>query len=84
MVQGSVTLTGAFVAQGIIFTDVFIGLIVSAAMVIILTFYLYFEGSRPRLSRKRRMLWVLVHLPYMLSLIILFEGKFWPLHCALS
>ena len=75
--QGCTFMAGAFqfVAQGQVFDYVDAGLVISAALVILLTFYLYFEGSRPRISKSRRMPWVIVHLPYMLSVMLLLEGR---------
>ena len=64
-----------FVAQGQVFDYVDAGLVISAALVILLTFYLYFEGSRPLISKNRRMPWVIAHLPYMLSVVLLLEGR---------
>ncbi|KAF8597706.1 hypothetical protein BDV93DRAFT_610239 [Ceratobasidium sp. AG-I] len=50
------------------------GLVLATALVVYLTFYLYFEGARPRISKNRRALWIFLHLPYMLCVILLLEG----------
>ncbi|KAF8597704.1 hypothetical protein BDV93DRAFT_527205 [Ceratobasidium sp. AG-I] len=50
------------------------GLVFATAVVVYLTFYLYFEGTRPRISKNRRALWICLHLPYMLCVILLMEG----------
>ncbi|KAF8597689.1 hypothetical protein BDV93DRAFT_562018 [Ceratobasidium sp. AG-I] len=40
----------------------------------LVTFYLYFESTCPRISKNRRALWICLHLPYMLCVILLMEG----------
>ncbi|CAE7226255.1 unnamed protein product [Rhizoctonia solani] len=49
-------------------------LCVCTAIVVYLTFYLYFEGTRPRISKGRRSLWICLHLPYMICVILFLEG----------
>ncbi|KAF8597705.1 hypothetical protein BDV93DRAFT_610238 [Ceratobasidium sp. AG-I] len=49
-------------------------LVLATAVVVYLTFYLYFEGTRPRISKNRRELWIFLHLPYMLCVIMFLEG----------
>ncbi|QRW10054.1 Serine/threonine-protein kinase [Ceratobasidium sp. AG-Ba] len=50
------------------------GLVIATGVVVYLTFYLYFEGTRPRISKNRRSLWICLHLPYLLCVILLMEG----------
>ncbi|KAG8735123.1 hypothetical protein FRC10_010964 [Ceratobasidium sp. 414] len=50
------------------------GIICCAIIVFFLT-YLYFEGAAPLKSVRRRAAWVMAHLPWLLSAILLLEGK---------
>ncbi|KAG9088584.1 hypothetical protein FRC06_001957, partial [Ceratobasidium sp. 370] len=74
--SGLNTITGTlrFAVQSLGFNARSGGLVVATAVVVYLTFYLYFEGTRPRISKNRRSLWICLHLPYMLSVILLMEG----------
>ncbi|KAF8609069.1 hypothetical protein BDV93DRAFT_216360 [Ceratobasidium sp. AG-I] len=49
------------------------GIICSAIIVFFLT-YLYFEGAAPLGTVRRRAAWALMHLPWLLSVILLLEG----------
>ncbi|KAB5590533.1 hypothetical protein CTheo_6032 [Ceratobasidium theobromae] len=69
-----ITGTLRFSVQALGFNARSVGMVISTAVVVYLSFYLYFEGSRPRISKNRRSLWIFLHLPYMLSLILLLEG----------
>ncbi|KAG8731656.1 hypothetical protein FRC11_003039 [Ceratobasidium sp. 423] len=69
-----ITGTLRFAATGLGFNARCVALVLCTAVVIYLTFYLYFEGTRPRISKNRRSLWICLHLPYMLSVILLMEG----------
>ncbi|KAG8744234.1 hypothetical protein FRC10_010596 [Ceratobasidium sp. 414] len=70
----AITGTLKFAVQSLGFNPRSGGLVVATAVVVYLTFYLYFEGTRPRISKNRRSLWICLHLPYMLSVILLMEG----------
>ncbi|KAG8708058.1 hypothetical protein FRC09_001465, partial [Ceratobasidium sp. 395] len=48
--------------------------IVCCAMIVFFLAYLYFEGAAPLKSVRRRAAWVMVHLPWLLSVILLLEG----------
>ncbi|CAE6512666.1 unnamed protein product [Rhizoctonia solani] len=69
-----ITGTLRFAATSLGFNLRCVALVLCTAIVVYLTFYLYFEGTRPRISRNRRSLWICLHLPYMLSVILLMEG----------
>ncbi|KAG9078266.1 hypothetical protein FS749_009750 [Ceratobasidium sp. UAMH 11750] len=70
----AITGTLRFAVQSLGFNARSGGLVIATAVVVYLTFYLYFEGTRPRISKNRRSLWICLHLPYMLSVILLMEG----------
>ncbi|KAJ1303927.1 hypothetical protein OPQ81_008338 [Rhizoctonia solani] len=69
-----ITGTLRFAATSLGFNLRCVALVLCTAIVVYLTFYLYFEGTRPRISKNRRSLWICLHLPYMLSVILLMEG----------
>ncbi|KAG8693075.1 hypothetical protein FRC08_009334 [Ceratobasidium sp. 394] len=48
--------------------------IVCCAIIIFFLVYLYFEGAAPLKSVRRRAAWAMVHLPWLLSSILLLEG----------
>ncbi|CAE6439157.1 hypothetical protein ACGC1H_006898 [Rhizoctonia solani] len=48
--------------------------IVCCALIVFFLVYLYFEGAAPRRTVRRRAAWVLMHLPWLLSVILLLEG----------
>ncbi|KAG9124944.1 hypothetical protein FRC07_009619, partial [Ceratobasidium sp. 392] len=48
--------------------------IVCCAMIVFFLAYLYFEGAAPLKSVRRRAAWVMMHLPWLLSVILLLEG----------
>ncbi|KAG8695384.1 hypothetical protein FRC09_009186, partial [Ceratobasidium sp. 395] len=70
----AITGTLKFAVQSLGFNARAGGLVIATAIVVYLTFYLYFEGTRPRISKNRRSLWIVLHLPYMLCVILLLEG----------
>ncbi|CAE6444567.1 unnamed protein product [Rhizoctonia solani] len=74
--EGLNGITGAlrFAATSLGFNIRCVALVLCTAVVVYLTFYLYFEGTRPRISKNRRSLWICLHLPYMLCVILLMEG----------
>ncbi|KAH7333927.1 hypothetical protein B0J17DRAFT_118509 [Rhizoctonia solani] len=69
-----ITGTLRFAATSLGFNLRCVALVLFTAVVVYLTFYLYFEGTRPRISKNRRSLWICLHLPYMLCVILLMEG----------
>ncbi|GAB1522060.1 hypothetical protein RhiTH_005166 [Rhizoctonia solani] len=69
-----ITGTLKFAATSLGFNFRCVALVLCTAIVVYLTFYLYFEGTRPRISKNRRSLWICLHLPYMLCVILLMEG----------
>ncbi|CAE6481166.1 unnamed protein product [Rhizoctonia solani] len=69
-----ITGTLRFAATSLGFNLRCVALVLCTAVVVYLTFYLYFEGTRPRISKNRRSLWICLHLPYMLCVILLMEG----------
>ncbi|KAF8674595.1 Bacterial low temperature requirement A protein (LtrA) [Rhizoctonia solani] len=69
-----ITGTLKFAATSLGFNFRCVALVLCTAVVVYLTFYLYFEGTRPRISKNRRSLWICLHLPYMLCVILLMEG----------
>ncbi|CAE6536686.1 unnamed protein product [Rhizoctonia solani] len=69
-----ITGTLRFAATSVGFNSRCVALVLCTGVVVYLTFYLYFEGTRPRISKNRRSLWICLHLPYMLSVILLMEG----------
>ncbi|KAG9125487.1 hypothetical protein FRC07_007418 [Ceratobasidium sp. 392] len=48
--------------------------IVCCAIIVFFLVYLYFEGAAPMKSVRRRAAWAMVHLPWLLSAILLLEG----------
>lgn len=48
--------------------------IVCCALIVFFLTYLYFEGAAPLESVRRRAAWAMVHLPWLLSAILLLEG----------
>ncbi|KAF8597707.1 hypothetical protein BDV93DRAFT_610240 [Ceratobasidium sp. AG-I] len=70
----AITGTLKFAVASLGFNSRSAGLVLATAVVVYLTFYLYFEGTRPRISKNRRALWIFLHLPYMLCLILFLEG----------
>ncbi|KAG8721009.1 hypothetical protein FRC08_016319 [Ceratobasidium sp. 394] len=48
--------------------------IICCAVIVFFLAYLYFEGAAPLKSVRRRAAWVMVHLPWLLSAILLLEG----------
>ncbi|KAF8609072.1 hypothetical protein BDV93DRAFT_551865 [Ceratobasidium sp. AG-I] len=48
--------------------------IICCALVIFFLAYLYFEGTAPLKSVRRRAAWALMHLPWLLAVILLLEG----------
>ncbi|KEP46675.1 low temperature requirement protein LtrA [Rhizoctonia solani 123E] len=48
--------------------------VISCALIVFFLVYLYFEGAAPRRTVRRRAAWVMMHLPWMLSVILLLEG----------
>ncbi|KAG8736597.1 hypothetical protein FRC10_009132 [Ceratobasidium sp. 414] len=50
------------------------GGIVCCAVIVFFLVYLYFEGAAPLKSVRRRAAWAMVHLPWLLSTILLLEG----------
>ncbi|CUA74339.1 Serine/threonine-protein kinase TEL1 [Rhizoctonia solani] len=69
-----ITGTLRFAATSLGFNLRCVALVLCTAVVVYLTFYLYFEGTRPRISKNRRSLWICLHLPYMLCVILFMEG----------
>ncbi|CAE6459156.1 unnamed protein product [Rhizoctonia solani] len=69
-----ITGTLKFAATSLGFNIRCVSLVLCTAVVVYLTFYLYFEGTRPRISKNRRSVWICLHLPYMLCVILLMEG----------
>ncbi|CUA71621.1 Cytochrome bd-II ubiquinol oxidase subunit 2 [Rhizoctonia solani] len=45
-----------------------------AALVAYLTFYLYFESTSRRVRANRPSLWIFLHLPYMICIVLFMEG----------
>ncbi|KAF8597709.1 hypothetical protein BDV93DRAFT_547777 [Ceratobasidium sp. AG-I] len=70
----AITGTHKFAVASLGFNGRSAGLVLATAVVVYLTFYLYFEGTRPRISKNRRELWIFLHLPYMLCVILFLEG----------
>ncbi|KAF8609068.1 hypothetical protein BDV93DRAFT_519090 [Ceratobasidium sp. AG-I] len=50
--------------------------IICCAIIVFFLAYLYFEGAAPLGSVRRRAAWALMHLPWLLSVILLLEGAF--------
>ncbi|QRV88301.1 low temperature requirement protein LtrA [Ceratobasidium sp. AG-Ba] len=50
------------------------GGIVSCAFIVFFLVYLYFQGAAPLQAVRRRAAWAMVHLPWLLSTILLLEG----------
>ncbi|KAG8723985.1 hypothetical protein FRC09_000882 [Ceratobasidium sp. 395] len=48
--------------------------IISCAVIVFFLVYLYFEGAAPLKPIRRRAAWAMVHLPWLLSVILLLEG----------
>ncbi|QRV94295.1 low temperature requirement protein LtrA [Ceratobasidium sp. AG-Ba] len=48
--------------------------IFSSAMIVFFLAYLYFNGAAPLKAVRRRVAWVMMHLPWLLSVILLLEG----------
>ncbi|EUC64527.1 low temperature requirement protein LtrA [Rhizoctonia solani AG-3 Rhs1AP] len=69
-----ITGTLKFAATSLGFNLRCVALVLCTAVAVYLTFYLYFEGTRPRISKNRRSLWICLHLPYMLCVILFMEG----------
>ncbi|QRV94297.1 transmembrane protein [Ceratobasidium sp. AG-Ba] len=50
--------------------------IISCAFIVFLLAYLYFNGAAPLKAVRRRVAWVMMHIPWLLSVILLLEGMF--------
>ncbi|CAE7226048.1 unnamed protein product [Rhizoctonia solani] len=48
--------------------------VVCCAIIVFFLAYLYFEGAAPLKSVRRRAAWIMMHLPWLLSVILLLEG----------
>ncbi|KAF8609066.1 hypothetical protein BDV93DRAFT_519088 [Ceratobasidium sp. AG-I] len=48
--------------------------IICSALIVFFLAYLYFEGAAPLTTVRRRAAWALMHLPWLLSVILLLEG----------
>ncbi|CAE6514173.1 unnamed protein product [Rhizoctonia solani] len=48
--------------------------VVCCAIIVFFLVYLYFEGAAPLRTVRRRAAWVMMHLPWLLSVILLLEG----------
>ncbi|KAJ1304851.1 hypothetical protein OPQ81_005984 [Rhizoctonia solani] len=48
--------------------------VVCCAFIVFFLVYLYFEGAAPLKTVRRRAAWVMMHLPWLLSVILLLEG----------
>ncbi|KEP51971.1 putative transmembrane protein [Rhizoctonia solani 123E] len=48
--------------------------VVCCAIIVFFLAYLYFEGAAPLKSVRRRCAWIMMHLPWLLSVILLLEG----------
>ncbi|KAG8686377.1 hypothetical protein FRC11_009030 [Ceratobasidium sp. 423] len=49
--------------------------VVCCAIIVFFLAYLYFEGAAPLKPVRRRAAWIMMHLPWLLSVILLLEGK---------
>jgi len=70
----SISSSFRFMVQGFNFNVKLAAQLLCMAVIVFMIFYLYFENSRPRLSRNRRQAWIMLHLPYLLFVLLLLEG----------
>ncbi|CAE6444835.1 unnamed protein product [Rhizoctonia solani] len=50
------------------------GSVICCGVIVFFLAYLYFEGAAPLRSVRRRAAWIMMHLPWLLSVILLLEG----------
>ncbi|GAB1524678.1 hypothetical protein RhiTH_007832 [Rhizoctonia solani] len=51
--------------------------VICCGIIVFFLTYLYFEGAAPLKSVRRRAAYIMMHLPWLLSVILLLEGKFY-------